>query len=93
MKCLKGIKKYKNKDLDNLFPWLPKNLNENRKSILCVIINEIGLGNFMLYSELIDNIIKENYKKASIEIQKINSFNKSFFENLSTLMVTGERNV
>lgn len=65
------------KDLDDLCPWLTKNLSNNQKESICLIINEIGFANFMINGKLLYEIMHNNFEKAVNIISNIETLKKS----------------
>jgi len=59
------------KDLDKLCPWLTKNLNDNQKESIHLIIDEIGFANFMINGRLLYEIIHSNFIEAVEVISKL----------------------
>jgi len=65
------------KDLDELCPWLTKNLNDNQKESICLMIDEIGFANFMINGKLLYEIIHSNFIEAVEIISNIETLKKS----------------
>ncbi len=65
------------KDLDKLCPWLTKKLNSNQKESICLLINEIGISNFMINGKLIYEIMHNNFEKVVDIISNNDQLKKS----------------